>query len=138
MSFTQGDLFWGMDINFVRTLPDLAVNISCQEGEKLFEVGDLADHFYVLLKGNVKMERGKDKLYIAKQAGEIFGWSALIQRKDYAASATCGAASELLKIASGPFLEALEKSPQNKAILFEHLARKLGNQLLEVYISISC
>ena len=138
MRFTQGDLFWGMDIGFVKTVTDIAVHISCKQGEKLFDIGDPADHFYVLLKGSVTMERGKDQLYTAKHAGEIFGWSALIQRKDFAASATCGTDSEILKIARDPFLTALSESPQNKATLFEHLAKKLGNQLLEVYIHATC
>jgi CRP-like cAMP-binding protein len=138
MRFSQGDLFWGMDIDFVKTVTDLAVHVSYKQGEKLFDIGDPADHFYVLLKGNVIMERGKDLLHTAKQAGEIFGWSALIQRKDFAASATCGTDSEILKIARDPFLNALSESPKNKALLFEHLAKRLGNQLLEVYISATC
>jgi CRP/FNR family transcriptional regulator, anaerobic regulatory protein len=138
MHFSQKDLFWGMDIEFVKTVTDIAVHISYKQGEKLFDTGDSADHFYVLLKGSVTMERGKDQLHTAKQAGEIFGWSALIRRKDFAASATCSTDSEILKIARDPFLNALAESPQNKATLFEHLAKKLGNQLLEVYISGTC
>ena len=138
MRFSQGDLFWGMDIEVVKAVTDIAVHVTYKKGDKLFDIGDPADHFYVLLKGSVTMERGKDQLHTAKQAGEIFGWSALIQRKDFAASATCSADSEILKIARDPFLNALAESPKNKAILFEHLAKKLGNQLLEVYISATC
>lgn len=138
MHFKQGDLFWGMDIEFVKAVTELAVHISCKEGERIFDIGDPADHFYVLLKGSVNMARGKDKLYTANHAGEIFGWSALIQRKDFAASATCAADSEILKIGRDTFLSTLEQVPQNKATLFEQLAKKLGNQLLEHYISTTC
>lgn len=138
MRVTQKDLFWGMDIDFVKAITDMAVHVSCKEGEKLFDIGDPADHFYVLLKGSVTMGRGKDQLHTAKQAGEIFGWSALIQRPEFAASATCSTDAEILKIEKEPFLSALVKSPQNKATLFEHLAKKLGNQLLEVYIHTTC
>lgn len=138
MHFSQGDLFWGMDIEFIKTVTDIAVNISCKKGDKLFEIGDSADHFYVLLKGSVMMKRGEDKLYTAEHAGEIFAWSALIKRETFAASATCNTDAELLKIERDPFLAALEKTPNNKAILFERLAKMLGNQLLEVYIAITC
>jgi CRP/FNR family transcriptional regulator, cyclic AMP receptor protein len=138
MHLTQGDLFWGMDIDFVKTATDLAVNISCKNGDRLFGIGDRADYFYVLLKGSVVMERGKDRLYTANHAGEIFGWSALIRRKDYAASATCNSDTELLKIEQAPFLSLLEASPQNKSVLYEGLSKMLGNQLLEVYISSTC
>ena len=138
MHLAQGNLFWGMDIEFVKQVTELAENVQCKDGEIIFDVGDKADYFYVLLTGRVIMERGKDKWYTAKHPGEIFGWSALISRGDYAASATSGIDTEILKIERKSFLELLEKSPNNKATLYEHFAKMLGDQLLEVYSSISC
>jgi CRP/FNR family transcriptional regulator, cyclic AMP receptor protein len=138
MHLAQKDLFWGMNIDFVKNVTDLAVHISCKEGEKIFEVGDQADHFYVLLKGSVIMDRGKDKWHTANNAGEIFGWSALIHRSDYAAHATCAVDSEILKIESQAFLKLLEERQENKATLYQHLSQMLGAQLLETYLSLSC
>jgi len=138
MHLTQGSLFWGMNIDFVKKVTDLATTVSCKADEKIFEVGDRADYLYVLLKGSVTMERGKDKWYHVKNPGELFGWSALIQRDDYAASATCSTDAELLKIHRGSFLKLLETSVHDKAKLYEHFAKMLGRQLLEVYSSISC
>jgi CRP/FNR family transcriptional regulator len=135
MPFSQADLFWGMSIEFVTSATDLAVHATCNKGDQLFDNGDPADRFYILLKGSVTMKRGVDKLYTAEKAGEIFGWSALIHRKKYAASATCGMKSELLNIQSKPFLNLLENHPGDKATLYERLAKMLGNQLLEVYIA---
>lgn len=135
MPFSQADLFWGMSIEFVTAATDLAVHITCNEGDKLFDIGDSADRFYVLLKGRVTMKRGEDKLYTAEKAGEIFGWSALIHREDYAASAACNTKSELLNIKSKPFLKILGDHPNDKATLYERLAKMLGTQLLEVYIA---
>jgi len=136
MSFSQSDLFWGMSMDFVKATTDMAVNVACKQGETLFDVGDPADRFYILLKGSVTMRRGDGKLHTARKAGDIFGWSALIDRPEYAASATCDNVTALLKIESMPFLELLEKSPQDKATLFKRLAKMLGNQLLDVYIGI--
>jgi CRP-like cAMP-binding protein len=127
-----------MDIEFVKEVTDMAFTISCKEGDKVFDVGEPANYIFVLLKGGVIMERDKEKWYTAKHPGEIIGWSTLISRKEYAASATCVAETELLKIEREPFLKLLEKSPKNKAMLFEHLAKMLGAQLLEVYSSITC
>ena len=138
MVFSQADLFWGMSINFVKSATDLAVHITCREGDRLFDIGDPADRFYALLKGSVTMERGKDKLYTAQQAGEIFGWSSLVHRDVYAASATCSSDSELLNIKKEPFIKLLDASPADKANLYERLATMLGNQLLEVYIAATC
>ena len=138
MQLRQGDLFWGMNIEFVREMTELTVHLSCKEGDSLFKVGDPANFFFILLKGSVTMERGKGKWYTARQPGELFGWSALIHRKEFAASATCSADSELIKIEREPFLKLLESSPQNKAVLYEGLAKMIGNQLLEVYITTTC
>jgi len=138
MVFSQADLFWGMSIDFVKSATDLAVHITCREGDRLFDIGDPADRFYALLKGSVTMERGKDKLYTAQQAGEIFGWSSLVHRDVYAASATCSSDSELLNIKKEPFIKLLDASPADKANLYERLATMLGNQLLEVYIAATC
>jgi len=134
MQLKQGDLFRGMDIDFMKEVIDLTVNISGKAGDNLFKVGDPANFFYILLKGSVTMERGKGKWYTAKQPGELFGWSSLIQRKEFAASAACNIDSELLKIERDPFLKLLESSPSNKATLYEQLAKMIGNQLLEVYL----
>ena len=134
MSFSQSDLFWGMSRDFVTATTDLAVHITCRKGEKLFDIGEPADRFYVLLKGSVTMKRGDGKLHTAEKAGEIFGWSSLIKRPEYAASATCDTSTELLNIDNESFLKILDKSTHDKATLFERLAKMLGNQLLDVYI----
>jgi CRP-like cAMP-binding protein len=134
MPFSQSDLFWGMSMDFVTATTDLAIHITCQKGDKLFDIGDPADRFYVLLKGSVTMKRGDGKLHTADKAGEIFGWSSLINRPEYAASATCDTGTELLNIEGRSFMKLLDNSPQDKAILFERLAKMLGNQLLDVYI----
>jgi CRP-like cAMP-binding protein len=138
MHLKQGDLFLEMDKDFVKTVTELGVNISCREGDIIFGVGDKADFFYILLKGSVIMQRGKGKWYTANHPGEVFGWSALIHRDEYAAIATSGPVTELIRFERKPFLDLLEKSPHNKAVLYDHLASKLGNQLLETYISITC
>lgn len=138
MHLAQGGLFWGMDIDFVRSVTDIGETISYKEGDAVFNTGDPADNFYVLLRGSVVMERGKGQWHTADHPGELFGWSALISREAFSASAICKMDTELLKIAREPFLELLERSPECKAQLFEHFAKMLGNQLLEVYISANC
>lgn len=137
MYLGQKDLFWGMDIDVVKQITDLAVHNTYKQGDRIFSVGEKADYFYVLLKGSVTMERGAGKWHNANNAGELFGWSALINRGDYAAQAVATVESEILKIERDAFLNLLEESQKNKAILFQHLARMLGNQLLEVYLSSS-
>jgi CRP-like cAMP-binding protein len=74
---------------------------------------------------------------MARQPGEIIGWSGLIGRDIYSASAECMDATNLLKFDRNNFLEILKKFPRNEALLFKRLAQMLGNRLLELYPTIS-
>ena len=128
-----------MGKNFTMDVMDIAEKLSQKEGDLLFKEGDQAKHFYVLLKGRVKLSLGDTGpvVYMAHQPGEIIGWSGLIGRDVYSASCKCMEATNLLKFDRDNFLEILEKYPQNEALLFKRLAEMLGNRLLELYPAIS-
>jgi CRP-like cAMP-binding protein len=133
------DFFMGMGKNFTVEVLDIAEKLSRKEADVLFPAGDPANHFYVLLKGRVKLSLGEagPVVYMARQPGEIIGWSGLIGRDAYSASAECMEETNLLKFNRDKFLEILKKYPQNEALLFKRLAEMLGNRLLELYPTIS-
>ena len=135
MQLQQGDLFWGMDKGFVKKAMDLATKVSLAEGDYLFHEGDRAADFYILLTGRVKLILGKsDKVvYMARQAGEIIGWSSLTEREAYSASGQCVEAASLLKIESARFLDLLKDEPASGLTLFKRISTMLGNRLLELY-----
>jgi len=129
----------GMGKKFTMEVLDIAEKLSQKEGDLLFHEGDQANHFYVLLKGRVKLSLGDTGpvVYLARQPGEIIGWSGLIGRGVYSAAGECMEATNLLKFNRDHFLEILEKYPRNEALLFKRLAEMLGNRLLELYPAIS-
>ena len=139
MYIKMSDFFMGMGKTFTMEVLDIAEKLSQQEGDLLFNKGDQANHFYVLLKGRVKLSLGDTGpvVYMARQPGEIIGWSGLIGRDIYSASAECMDTTNLLKFDRNNFLEILKKFPQNEALLFRRLAEMLGNRLLELYPAIS-
>ncbi len=65
------------------------------------------------------------------------GWSCLIGRDTYSASAECTAPTELLRFDRERFLQILTKNTANEALLFRRLAEMLGNRLLELYPTIT-
>lgn len=133
------DFFMGMGKNFTVEVLDIAEKLSRKEKDILFSEGMPAKHFYVLLKGRVKLSLGHagPVVYMARQPGEIIGWSGLIGRDSYSASAECLEETNLLKFNRDKFLEILSKYPQNGALLYQRLAETLGNRLLELYPTIS-
>ena len=139
MYIKMSDFFMGMGRNFTMEVMDVADKLFRQEKDMLFRKGDPAKHFYVLLKGCVKLGLGDTGpvVYMVRQPGEIIGWSALIGRDVYSATGECMQATNLLKFDCSVFLSILKKYPKNEALLFRRLAEMLGNRLLELYPSIT-
>ena len=139
MYFNQKDIFWGISKALAREIMKISVTESHQDGELLFREGAPAKSFYVLLKGRVKLSLGEigQAVYIVSNAGEAFGWSSLIGRENYSASAEVMAPTKLLKFDREKLQNVLEKDTPNSLILFKRLAEILGNRLLQSYRLIS-
>ena len=139
MHLKIGDFIMGMGRDFATEAMDISDKLSLNEGNILFNVGDSADHFYVLLKGQVQLSLGQDRpvVYNARHPGEIIGWSGLIGRDAYSATAECVESTNLLRFDRESFLTILTKNPANEALLFKRLAEMLGNRLLELYPTIT-
>jgi CRP-like cAMP-binding protein len=139
MYIKMSDFFMGMGRQFTMEVLDIAEKLYQNEGEVLFHEGDPAEHFYVLLKGRVKLSLGDTGpvVYMVREPGEIIGWSGLIGRDRYSASGECMEETHLLKFKRDVFLEILKKYPRNEALLFKRLAEMLGNRLLDLYPTIS-
>ena len=139
MYLKQKDIFWEMSKDFVKEIMDIAVTEAHKEGEWLFREGDPANAFYILLKGRIKLSLGETGLivYIVNNAGEAFGWSSLIGRESYSATAECMAESKLLRWDKDKLQQVLKKDPANSLLLYKRLAERLGNRLLQSYAIIS-
>lgn len=138
MFIQQTDLFRGMDKDFVKETYDLTVKESFEQGDVLFSEGDRASHFYILLKGQVRLgtrDTGQ-VVHTVSRPGEAFGWSSLVGREIYSASAECVQPTKLLKIDREDFQEILEKDPINGLSFFRRLAGALGERLINSYGSL--
>ena len=139
MYLKQADIFWGINKDIVKKIMDITIQESFKKGDFLFSEGDHALHFFILLKGRVKLILGEagPVVYIISHAGEAFGWSSLIDRDSYSASAMCIEPTKLLKIEKNQLQNIFDKDPANGLIFFKHLAGTIGNRLLESYKMVS-
>lgn len=139
MYLKQKDIFSGMNLDLVRKIMEVAVTESCEGGDWVFHAGDPATTFYILLKGRVKLILGETghAVYVVNNAGEAFGWSSLIGRKNFSASAECMIPTKLLGFDREKLQPILENDPANSMILYKRLAAILGNRLLQSYTIIS-
>ncbi|MEW6667412.1 MAG: cyclic nucleotide-binding domain-containing protein [Thermodesulfobacteriota bacterium] len=139
MYFQQSDLFEGLDEGFVKEFMDIGEKETHKTGHIVFHEGDPASHFFLLIRGRVKIAIGDTghTVYTVDRPGEVFGWSSLVGRAAYTASAECRDQTVLMRIDVGRLNRLLEKSPATGLVLFKRLAGSLGNRLLQTYRMIS-
>jgi CRP-like cAMP-binding protein len=135
MYIKQSELFMGTSMDFVKKIMDISRMISHEKGDVLFHENDEARYFYILLNGRVKLSVGGDSqvVYDVGHNGEAFGWSSLIGRNVYSASAKCVEPTKLLITDRAKLGQVLEEDPANGIIFLKHLAATLGNRLIETY-----
>ena len=139
MYLKQKDIFWGMSKDFVKEVMKISITESHEKNDVLFQEGDSANQFYILLKGRVKLSLREIShvVYVVSNAGEAFGWSSLINRDAYSASAECMSPTKLLKFEKEKLQGVLEKEAINGLLFYKRLAELLGNRLLNSYTMIS-
>jgi CRP/FNR family cyclic AMP-dependent transcriptional regulator len=135
MYLKQADLFWGMSQSFIQSVTAKAVKQEFQPDEVIFKADDPAEYFYVLIKGKVRLElkSSGQRVYTAQKVGEIFGWSALIGRKEYSATVICEQPCIALKFHNADIGRVLDRDVENAAQFYKQLAGALGDRLLQSY-----
>jgi CRP-like cAMP-binding protein len=135
MYIKQSDLLLGTSMDFVKKFMDISRMVSHAKGDMLFHENDAARYFYILLNGHVKLSvgGGGQAVYDVAQNGEAFGWSSLIGRDVYSASAECVDPTTLLVTDRRELGKVLEEDPANGLIFLKQLAATLGNRLMETY-----
>ena len=135
MFMKQADLLWGLDKNFVKSIMDIGVNKQHEKGSFLFRHRDVADTFYILLKGRVRLSTGQPSktVHVVSHAGEAFGWSGMVGRETYSSSAECTEAAKFMEFKTEEIVELCKKDPVNGMEFYRRLAGVLGRRLIVGY-----
>lgn len=117
----------------IERFEDLATIITVEAGIELFKSGDYAQHLYVTLDGEVELSMdvpewwGIDtphrKVSTAK-AGQIFGWSALVEPFVYSLTAVCVTDATLARFEGSQLADLSVRDP--------HIGYRLLSQVLKV------
>jgi len=134
MQVKQADILFGLDKGFVGRLMKAGVKSNYEQDKVLFSEGKQAQHFYIVIKGRVKLSIGDQQrsIYIVNHGGEVFGWSALTGRYLYTATATCAAPSTLIVFDRDDVEDIMAADPANGMLFYKNLALTLGNRLTMV------
>jgi CRP-like cAMP-binding protein len=118
----------------VNAISEAAERVSFKAGEFIYEKGDKADYFYIILDGEVTLRlpsAGGLSLVIDQMGkGAVFGGPLGQKRKAYALSAQGTRKGKLLKIDIGVMKKLMEKDMR----MGLHLQRYVANAYFDRYI----
>lgn len=139
MLLKQADLFWGLGKAFVKQVLEKAEKETHPAGTILFAEGEKATHFYTLIKGRISLGIGASgrTVFLINRAGESFGWSSLVDRDVYSATAECLEPTTIIKFDRESFSQTLLEYPSDGLGLMKRLAAMLGYRLLKSYEALS-
>jgi CRP-like cAMP-binding protein len=135
MLIDQGDFLWEMDHLFVKNYMAVSAKINFEGNSVIFREGDKASHFYTLITGSVRLTTGEQskEIYIVDKAGEGFGWSSLVERNYYSATAETVEPTFVLQFERSSLIDFLTNNPEHGFEFYRRLAGMLGNRLIQFY-----
>ena len=135
MFLLKSDIFKDLRQEAVHDISEIAIEESHDAGSTLFNAGDPANHFYILVEGNVQINIGKSlpKEYVVRNLGESFGWSSVVGNSTYTAEAMCLSPSKLLKIHKGDLETVFDNHERSGRKFYMSLARQLGQRLMDMH-----
>ena len=114
----------------VELLEPLFEEFSCQPGEVIFQQGERADFFYLVIDGNVDMSfKPYDGIPITIShvgKGGLFGWSAVVGNEKYTSTALAVEAVEALRVRGSELRKFCREHPEAGKDILERLADEVA------------
>lgn len=138
MIIEESDLFEGLSSEIINEIGRNMIEEFYGKGSFVFKERRLAEHFYILREGKIRLSVGeKGRItHLVSNPGEAFGWSSLVGRDTYTASAECLAPCKVVKIEKEKLNKVFENDPASGLVFFKHLAGIIGERLISSYSAI--
>ena len=110
-------LFHGLDDEQIARVASMFDITTLKKGERLYKQGDLGDRFFIILEGEVSVERALDNGEIETKAlipGDFFGEDALLFERARQATVKATEPARLLCLDSKNFYQLLREYPEIK------------------------
>jgi len=135
MIIQESELFKGLSPEIINEIAENMIEEFYGKGSFIFKDTYLAEHFYILEQGKIRLSVGQKgrMTHLISNPGETFGWSSLVGREIYTASAECLDPSKVIKIEKGNLNRVFEKDPASGMLFFKRLAGIIGERLTSSY-----
>lgn len=135
MIIQESEVFKGLSPEVTNEIAENMIEEFYGKGSFIFKDTYLAEHFYILEEGEIRLSVGKRGriTHLISNPGETLGWSSLVGRDTYTASAECLAPSKVIKIEKENLNKVFEKNPASGVLFFKRLAGIIGERLTNSY-----
>lgn len=129
------ELLRGLSTDVVKSILPFCREAQYPRGATIFEEGAQAQHLAVLEYGLVTLRidspLGGEKVMVTaiRDAGEIFGWSALIEPCVYTSSAVCLEPSHVILVDGSALLRFVEENPEAGVMIMKNVASVIASRL---------
>ena len=126
-------LFRGLTSEQLELLHPLFIPCDFNADTILFEQGDLADHLFAVVSGevvvNFKPDDGPIITVARVQPGSIVGWSAALGSRRYTSSAVCTTPTRLLRVRGDDLRRLCLQHPETGILILDRLATVIAERL---------
>jgi CRP-like cAMP-binding protein len=135
MIIQKAELFKDLSPEIMSEISKIMIEESYEPGALVFEAGAPAKDFFILVGGMVRLFIGKKSeiSYTVNIEGEAFGWTGLVDRPVYTATAECAAPTKVMRIENESLNKILKKDTASGMIFFKRLAGAVVQRLIHNY-----
>lgn len=136
----QIPFFIGLNADQMALLSPLFSSCDYVPGTLLFEQGDVAEYFFLVVKGEVtlcyKPEDGPKIIVTHIKKGGLVGWSAALGNRYYTLGAACNCHCQLLRVRGSDLRTLCVENPETGSILLDHLATSIADRLSSTHAEV--
>lgn len=122
-------------------IAQIAVEKSFKKGSYVHKQDDPAEALYIVTSGRVAIEidlpRHRKICIDIVEAGELFGWSAVVPPHVFTAAALCMEETTLVELTRGPLYDLIDHNTSLKASIMETLSKIIATRLRDTRLQLS-
>ena len=136
-ALTKNMLFARLDEDQLDRVSRLSARVRLQDGESLFEQGDPAERFYLVLNGHIKLYRlspaGNEKVIEVVTPGSTFAEALMfLERPHYPVGGQALGPAEVISVDARDFADMLKESVETCFLLLGDMSQRLRGLLREI------
>ena len=135
MILSETDFFQGIEPAVMEKISTLCREEQHPKDAVLFRKDEDAKSLFILKEGTVNLviQNGGTLTTPLKEAGEVFGWSCMVESGVYTASGVCATDSKVIKIDRDELDQIFDQHPRTGLMIIKRLGAVFSRRLSSAY-----